>query len=251
MRIWNNGIALTLLASTLLAACGGGGGGGNSAAPPGPVVSTLSFPLQSAQNASNATGLTRSFTVSVTAVSGTTTIGPCTGSGSITSAPATTPATFEGQAALSSVSTLTITTLASPGCNPVNTVQTSTDFFDSNFVPLGDAVAGGDYSLFQTPPLIPTSVKVGDTGTIGTENSFTDSTKTTATGKTVLSYVIEADTATTAIVNVIATFSDAAGNLTSTQQSRARITNIGALTPISVIAQSADATQTRVVLTYN
>jgi hypothetical protein len=248
MRILHNGIALTLLASTLLAACGGGGGGN---APAGPVASTSSFPLQSAQNALTAAGQTRSFTVSITAVSGTTAIGPCTGSGSLTSAPATTPATFEGQPALSSVGTLNITTLASPGCNPVNVVQTGTDFFDSNFVPLGDTVVGGDYSLFQTPPLIPTSVKVGDTGTIGTENSFTDSTKLTATGKTVLSYVIEADTATTAIVNSIATFSDAAGNVTSTQQSRFRITTVGALTPISIITQSADATQTRIVVTFN
>jgi hypothetical protein len=252
MRIRNSGIALTLLASTLLAGCGGGGGGGSSnAMPAGPVVSALSFPLQSAQKALAAAGRTNSFTLSITAVSGTTALGPCSGSGSATDAPATTPTTFEGKLALSSVSTLTITSPASPGCNAVNITQNSTNFFDSNFVPVGNIIVGGDYSVFLIPPSVPTSVKVGDTGTIGTETSFTDSTKATPTGTVVTSYVIEADTSTTAIVNLISTNSDTAGTLTSTEEDRFRITAVGALTPISTILLSADASRTRVVLTYN
>jgi len=248
MRIRNSGIALTLLASTLLAGCGGGGGGSSNPAPAVPVVSALSFPLQSAQKALDANGLTKSFTVSITSA---TVSGTCSGSGSATAAPATTPTTFEGKLALSSLNTLTITSPASTGCNAVNITQTSTDFFDTNFVPVGNIIVGGDYSLFLIPPSVPTSVKVGDTGTIGTETSFTDSTKATRTGTTVISYVIEADTSTTAIVNLISTNSDAAGTLTSTEQDRFRIPAVGALTPISSVIQGAVAPNTRIVLTYN
>jgi len=50
---------------------------------------------------------------------------------------------------------------------------------------------------------IPTTVKVGDTGSIGTETKYTDSTKVTPSGVTVMSYIVEADTTSSAIVNLI------------------------------------------------
>ena len=242
MRILNRSIALTLMTATLLAGCGGGGGGGSGTpTPSGPVTSTLSFPLQSAHKALVASGETRNFTASITLVSGTTVSGPCSATGSLSQAPAATVATFEGNtAALSAVTTLTLTTLASPGCNAVTTSATATEYFDSNFVELGHNTVGGDYGVFLTAPSIPASGKVGDTGIIGTETLYTNSTKATVSGTDAISFVIEADTATSAIVNVITKNIDVAGNVISTSQERSRITAVGAVTPVSEDTQFAN-----------
>ena len=143
------GIALT---STLLVACGGGGGVADSGG--GGGVSTLSFPVQSGYRSLQVNGMSRTFTIS----------GSCTGTGSKTSAAANTATTFEGKAAFSSVSTL-LMTVASP-CN--NIAQTYTTYIDSNYVGLGMNSVGVNYGVYLTAPLIPASVKVGDTGIIGT-----------------------------------------------------------------------------------
>ena len=234
LRVWHFRFAPALLVSTLLAGCGGGGGGGSSA--PGPVTSTLSFPLQSAHNAFVAGGVTRSFTVSITAVSGASTV-TCSGTGTLAASPATTAATFEGKPALSALSTVTITTSASPGCNAATITTTLTDYYDSNFVALGHNTVGGDYGVFLTAPSLPTSAKVGDAGILGTETLYTNSTKTTSVGTSAVTFALEADTANTAIVNVKSTDSDATGKVILTTQSRYRIADVGAVTPISVDAQ--------------
>ena len=234
MKLQATGFALTVLLSTLLIGCGGGGGGGGSAAQSGPVVSTLSFPLQTAQKTLAANGLTRSFAVSITAVSATTgTTVTCSGSGNTSDSPAATAATFEGSQALSAVSTITMIMSASTGCNAVTDTTTTTLYYDGNYVPLGTAIVGGDYGVYSTPPSVPASVNVNDTGIIGTENLYTNSTKATPNGSRAISFIVEPDTSTTAIVNLISKYSDAAGAATGTEQSRYRITALGALTPIS------------------
>lgn len=131
MKIQHNVITLTLLALALLTGCSGGGGGGSAAAS-GPVTSTLSFPLQSAYKSLIANGLTKNSTIT----------GTYSGSGSITAAPAITAATFEGVAALSSFGTITMS-LSAPGTPPV--VETYTNYYDSNYVPLGSNVVGAGW----------------------------------------------------------------------------------------------------------
>jgi len=237
MKIQHNVITLTLLASALLTACGGGGGGG-AATPTGPVASTLSFPLQSARNTLIANGLTKTFTVS----------GTCSGTGSKTSAPAATAATFEGIAALSAVGTIT---MSLSNCTPASTAQTSTFYFDSSYVSLGFNSVGVNYGVYLTPPIIPTSVTVGGTAIVGTETLYTDSTKATGNGRIDSSYVVEADTSTTAIVNLISKIYNAGGTLTATEQDRYRISAVGALTPISADIQYANGSSTHLILTYN
>lgn len=206
------------LSTTFLAACGGGG---DTPAPTGPVASSLSFPLQSGYRALVANGLSKNFTVS----------GTCTGSGNKSSSPATTAATFEGVAGLSATSTLTISLT---NCTPASTAVTSTAYFDTNYDPRGFNSVGVNYGVYLTPLVIPTSVAVGGTGTAGTATLYTDSTKTTPNGSIVLSYVVEADTSTTAIVNLIANMYNTSGTLTATERSRFRITSTGALTPTSI-----------------
>jgi hypothetical protein len=65
-----------------------------------------------------------------------------------------------------------------------------------------------------------------------------------------LSYVVEADTSTTAIVNLIAKSYNAAGTLIATEQDRYRITSTGALTPTSIDIQAANGSTTHLVFTF-
>ena len=219
-----------------LSGCGGGGGGGG--APAGPVTSTLSFPLQSAENTFVANGVTKTFTVA----------GTCSGTGSMSVAPAATGATFEGAAALSMVQTITI---SYTNCTPASIASTATSYFNSSYVQLGLNIPGSVYGVFLVPPIIPTSVTVGGTGIVGTLTLYTDSTKAIGSGRLDLSYVIEPDTSTTAIVNKIIKTYNAAGTLTQTAQGRARIAMVGATTPISLDTQAANGSTTHLVWTFN
>lgn len=235
------GVTTLVLFIALLTGCSGGGGGG-AVAPAGPVTSTLSFPLQSAYKTLTANGMTKSFTVS----------GDCSGSGSIAIAPAATAATFEGVAALSADGTAT---WSYSNCTPASNAQTYTAYFDSNYIPLGSKSIGSYYGVYLTPPTLPASVIVGGTGVIGTETLYTNSTKTRYDGYEVQSYVIEADTATTAIVNLITKSYNvgawSALELTQTVQDRYRIDAVGALTPISTDIQLANGSTMHLVFTYN
>ena len=69
---------------------------------------------------------------------------------------------------------------------------------------------------------------------IVTLNSFLDDSMTKPIGQRRLSYKIEADTVNTAIANLITTGYDTAGKVSSTQQSRYRMTPDGTLTLLSI-----------------
>jgi hypothetical protein len=194
--------------------------------------------MQSAYRAVVASGLSKSFTIS----------GTCSGSGNKSSSPANTAATFEGIAGFSSTST---TTLNFTNCTPASTASTSTVYFDTNYDPRGFNSVGVNYGVYLTPLVIPTSVTVGGTGVLGTQTLYTNSTKTTGNGTIALSYVVEADTASTAIVNLIAKVYNAAGTLTATEQDRYRITSTGALTPTSIDIQYANGSTNHLVFTVN
>ena len=242
LKLQRNGLpALMLIVSAIFAGCGGGGSSNSSAAaaPAGPVTSTLAFPLQTAYSAIVANGLSKTFTVT----------GTCNGSGSRTSAAANTGAAFEGKTGM--LSAVTTQTITYTNCTPTSNATTTTSYFDTNYVPLGFNSVGSNYAVWPTPPNYPASIKVGDTTVVGTENLYTDSTKATSNGKVDQSFVVEADTATTAIVNLISKIYNAAGTLTSTEQSRYRIAAVGALAPISTDVQFANGSTNHLVLTYN
>src|SRR5450830_1043929 len=213
-------LVIGLCFAALLSACGGGGSGSDSTPVTGPVTSTLSFPLKSAYSALVANGYTKSYIVS----------GSCKGIASEVTAPATGGQTFEGlPGQLSTALTLSINLTT---CTPASVTATVNTYYDTNFTPLGFSSVGV-YSVYLPPLSIPASIMVGDTGTIGTTADFTDSSKITLAGKTVVSYVVEPDTASTAIVNLIFKTFDNSENLTSTEQDRYRISSTGALTPVS------------------
>ena len=184
-----------------------------------------------------ANGAANNFTIS----------GTCAGSGSHTIGAANTAATFEGSAALSGASTWTFTFT---NCTPSSSAVTSTAYYDSNYVPRGFSSVGVNYGVYLTAPTIPSTVMVGNTGTIGTQTLYTNSTKTVGNGTTVVSYVVEADTANTAIVNLIARIYNAGGTLTATEQDRYRIDAAGTLTPVSADIQYSYTSTTHLVFAF-
>jgi hypothetical protein len=222
---------LLVLISAALTACGGGGGGGGGG---GTVSSTNTFNLQSGYVALASTGWNKTFTVT----------GTCSGSIAVTQGAATTATNFESAAALSGNSVVTTTF---SNCNPPSSASTETRYYDSNYIPKGYSVQGGNYAVYASAPTLPTSVRVGDVGVIGTLNLYTNSTKSTSAGHQDESYVIEADTATTAIVNVISKYYNAAGTLTSTEQDRYRMAADGSLTAISLDIQYANGSTTHLI----
>lgn len=235
---------LCLASIFALFGCGGGGGGGATATTTGPVASTLSFPLRQAVNTLTANG--ESVTLTAIGTSATlATDGLCSGTYTFTSAAATTATTFRGQPALSSNSAGTI---SYSNCTPSSSARSSTNYYDSNYLPLGDVDASsGEMGVWQTAPNLPTTVRVNDVIIVGSKTYFTNTSGATNNGRTDMTVVVEADTSTTAILNQIQKSYNAAGQLTSTSQGRTRIDAAGTLTRVSIDIQYATTSTTHLV----
>jgi len=251
---------LTLIAGVVLTACGGGGSGGSATTsvgadsggqttPTAPVVSTLGFGLRQAITMSNANGGT--FTLRATGTPATESVdGLCSGTFTQTDSAAVGGATFEGNAALSST---VVGTTAYTNCTPSST-QSATSYFDSNYNIIGYGAVGGAYRVYSVLN-IPTTVKVGDVGLMGTETFYADSTKAVIKGHRDISYSIEADTANSVIVNRISKYYypdsyDSANNLVignvlqSTVQAKYRLSSSGSLTTLSIDTQNLSVRST-------
>ncbi|UCH47228.1 MAG: hypothetical protein JSU95_14180 [Betaproteobacteria bacterium] len=222
------------LVALIVAGCGGGGGG--PPPPTGPVTSTLSFPLLSADTTQTANGF--SFTLNANGDGSVLANGDCTGTINGTQGPAKTATTFEGAPALSATR---VTTINFTNCFeddvPATIAQTSILYYTTTYSPLGYQITGSEYAVFTSGPAIPTTVMVGDAGVIGSETIYTDSTKTVIVGSQDMSFVVEPDTANTAIINISFKLYNAASVLEFTEQDRYRITSAGALTLISIDLQ--------------
>jgi hypothetical protein len=232
MRTSRKLVIVISAATSLLSGCGGGGGGDGGGAAPTPT----SFPLQAGYRARIAGGSTDTFTVS----------GTCTGTATFTSGAATT-STFEGVSGFAAAQTATV---SFTNCTPATSAVSGTGYYDGSYSPLGSSIPSVEYTKFLTaPPPLPASVKVGDTAVYATLTSYTDSTKSVTTGQRVLSYVIEADTANTAIGNLITKGYNASSQLLFTQQSRYRIAADGTLTVVSIDIQYSTTSTTHLVYT--
>src|SRR5450759_384494 len=218
------------LAAIALSSCGGGGGGGGT----GPVSSSLSFPLNSRMAPSVPEPGSTDFSVS----------GTCSGTANITSSTPI-PATFGTVAGFSVQSAASMNL---PNCNPPYIYGTSTDYYDSNYNPLGTIDSSGNYVVYTTPISMPVSVRVGDAGTIGIKKYYTDSTKIFLVSQDEISYVIELVTANTAVVNVITKSYDLSGTLTFTEQDRSRIKADGTGSLVSADLQYANGSTMHFVL---
>jgi hypothetical protein len=230
----------------LVGLTGCGGGGSSTPAASGPVPSTSTFPFQQAFTGLVATGWNKTFSITQTGTVA------CSGTGSRTVAPATTSTTFSitptnTVPALSAVQTITWNWT---NCSPASNASTFTGYYNSsNYLPLGVNSPGVNYGVNLTPPSYPATVTVGGTGITGTQNLYTNSTETTSNGHVDGSYVVTADTTSTAIITMIGKIYNAAGTLTATEQDAWRITTAGVLTPISTTIQYTSGTN--LVWTYN
>ena len=240
--------ALVAIALALaLTACGGGGGGG-APAPSGPVASTLSFPLRAGLNTFRANGFSKTF--NVTSTSPFSTGCNSTGSATITQGPANNASTLAGHPAVSAVA---VTSLTFASCT--STASTTTNFYNPDYSDLGVVYGSGKYEIALTPFSIPNTVTVGSTGYVGRFTTYPNSSSTTSNGYQDISYVVGADTATTAIVTVVTStyvLYISSYQLASTEQDKYRIDASGNLTLISIDNQpttfSGDVYLTHLVL---
>jgi hypothetical protein len=169
--------------------------------------------------------------------------GTCTGTFSITAAPATTATTFEGTSALSGAE---VGSFSWTGCTPASGAATTVRYFDSNYVPRGFSQTG-DYGVYLTAPFVPSTARVNDVVVVGTITKYTNSAKTTPNGREDITLSMEADTATTAIANMISKTYNATGTLTLTEQDRYRVAADGSLTPLSIDIQYSNGSTTHLV----
>lgn len=222
--------APAVLSAALLAACGGGGGDAPIADNP-PVGAT--FALKAGFQARIVSGASDDFNVS----------GGCIGAARITTLPAT-AATFEGVVGVSSSQTSTLKT----NCSSATNSTTGLTFYNANYAPIGSSVVNSEYAKFESPPLDwPAAVKVGQSGTIATLITYADRALA-PTGKRTISYEIKADTATTAIANIITRSYDLAA-LLATETMSYRIAENGTLTPLLLDVQFSTTSTLHLIYT--
>lgn len=203
---------------SLLAACGGGGGGSS-----GPVASTSAFNVLAAYVGTFTSPSTNTFSIAGTSGSN-----QITGSGTATTGNVTS-GTFEGLASLQRTTTVTGSFSVNGTSYPLASSVVS--WMDSNYVPRGSDGAG-EYTVISGTPTLPSSVHVGDTGPVYTANRYTSSSKTTPVGTLTSTYVVEADTASTALVTLINTYKNTSNVTTKVATAQFRITTANTFTRI-------------------
>jgi hypothetical protein len=208
-----------VVGSVFIGACGGGGGGGGSSSS-NPTPSTTAFPVAQANSQMIINGYHATLTISVK-VEGFN----ASGNGTLTVAPAV-AGMFEGQAVLNNTNTLTATITANG--QTVSDNSSGIDINDSNYneIAYQDNIDGSLTKVDQVVP-VPTTVHVGDSGSLGSATDYSDSTATTVTGTETLTYSIVADTATSIIFVLTKKGYDTNHNLTDTDIQRIRITDTG------------------------
>ncbi len=224
-------ILVAVSAMALMTACGGGGGAAT------PVASTDTFPLttilaNSLQSSSN-----------TFAIRGTSSEATIAGSGTVTRG-SLNAGTFEGVAAQQRTTTITGSFTVNGTSYALN--ASTVDWFDSKNVPVGES-GGTDYVVVTGTPTVPATVRVNDTGTLYTANRYSNSTKSVLRGTETVTYVVEADTASTALLTLIVTEKDNSNTTKSTISSQVRITPAGALTRIKETSLEGS---TSIVFTY-
>jgi hypothetical protein len=214
------GIAVTALA-LLLTACGGGGGSGSTA----PVSSSETFQLRTAWV--NYITDTRSLPFTVTGTASGTSV---TGSGTLTQG-SLSSTVFESRSALSKTSV--ITGSISRGGQTFPLGLTTTSYMDSNYNPMGSS--GPEYVVTTSGNTIPLTARVNDTGIWFQSVRYTSPSKTSRLGTATTSFVLEPDTASTALLKIMVTETDTYGATTSTTTLTFRMTPAGSLTRLSEV----------------
>lgn len=228
-----------LIGASFLAGCGGGGGGGTT---PAPVVSTASFNVNAGYQNLIAAGSDDHFTLQ----------GGCAGTATIKYSPAT-AATFEG---VNGFSATQVSTINFAVCTPSSNSLTGTTYFNGQYVPIGFDIVGGQSSKFDsittaTSASLPANAKVGDSGELLTSTTYESSSRAVISGTRKLSYTIEPETETTAVLLLTTTSFNVSGQTLATQKSRYRIQDAasGALKLLSIDVQFSTTSNLHLVYT--
>jgi len=211
-----------------LTACGGADGFDFTLGPsPGPTNPDLSFPF--AQAVADFASTNHSYNVNV---SGTIGGKAATGSGTTTYT-AVVGSTFEGQSALKG--TVALATVISAGGTTLPFSAVGYGYLTTNYDPLGSSSPGGlDYCVVKGNPSYPHTVEVGDTVIVGTYNCYQDDTKNVATENDIERLVVEADTSTTVLVNVITETYTLTNSFDFKTEERYRVDENGEMNLISI-----------------
>lgn len=181
-------ICASAAAVALSVACGGGG-----SSSPAPSASTSTFALGSALAAFVKDARTAVFTVSGTGTKDSQTI---VLSGSGTASESTVLGTYEGATVYKKTSSI-VGNLTAQGINsPLNTA--GTENYDLSFKPLGSTTASGYCATTFHVPL-PTTVRVGDTGSWYEQTCYTNATRATKILTITVRFQIEPDSESTAL----------------------------------------------------
>ena len=236
----------------LISACGGGGGGGGGETSnlttdtntnlviAKPVVSSGIFPLgliraNLLKSSSNTFSLSGIENGSVVTGSGTLTHGNLIAS------------VFQGMSASQRTITLTGNIFINEKTTPIN--RFVTQWFDTKNEFLGED--GWDENIIINPsPIIPSMVRINDTGTFYTANRYSYATKN-INGNKIVTYVVEADTGSTALLKIIGVERGTDNKITSTTAEHFRITTTGEYTRIKETLVDAVSTLTIIYANIN
>lgn len=213
-----------------LVGCGGGGSSAVSTAVSSPTPATSvaqTYNLSAAWAAywASTTTLTGSIVASQNGQTGTATYRE--------DRSALVAATFEGQAAFRKTVVGTITPTTG---NPISV--TEDQYFDANSNLLGASGSLTGYSVVTYRPMIPTAVKVGDSGTWYSAIGYTNSIKTSTSGVGTQNYSIQADAADSVLFIV----TEAAG--TSTKVTTFRLTQASVLKKLKIQSTTSSLSST-------
>ena len=222
---YRNFLAITLT-TAFIAGCGGGSSG-SSPVTNTPVASTETFQFKTAyiNNFNNSRSLPFTMTGVFSGVS-------VTGSGTFTQG-GVSSATFENIAALKKTATISGTVTGTSNGKtetfPLSIILTS--YLDTNYNPLGSD--SPSYTVASSNINFPQTVKINDSGTLFSSTNYSSNSKLNVVGISIISFAVEPDTATTALLKLIQIDKNTSGSIVSSSSVSYRLTPSGGLTRLS------------------
>ena len=220
-------LALAIIFAAFFSGCGGGGVNGVTAFTV--VSSTETFQIKAALT----NYLTNTSTL-VGRVSGTMSGYPVIGLFTVSQS-SITAGTFEGFSVFLKSITATGSFVANGVTYPL--ARTLVSYFDSNYVPLGEA-GGSSYDVVTGSVTIPVTGNIASNGNMYSENRYSSITNPILIGTRQTSYVLEPETASTALFKLIQIERDTSQVATDISIVTFRITPAGAITRLSETSTS-------------
>lgn len=160
----------------------------------------------------------------------------CLGTFSTTKAAAVASSTILG----AGYSYVTNTDLTFSNCTPSTSSGNESVWLDSNYLPINYLISSGSpvndayYGQYASTPNIPASLTAGASGTVGTQNLYTNGSMTTSAGRADITYTSSVETSTSLLLNLVRKTYDASNVLSYTEIDTYRVTTSGIATLLSI-----------------